>query len=91
MGAGKLAGQGRLRHLFAVNTQDRYPMWDEEEPPKPRRLAPLPLDSLGIDELKDYIAELQAEIGRVQATIQQKQAHRGDADRFFRSPGPGDR
>ena len=59
-------------------------MWDEEEPPKPRRLTPLPLDPLGIGELGDYIAELRAEITRVEAAIQRKQDHRGEADRFFR-------
>ena len=59
-------------------------MWDEEEPSKPRRLTPFPLDPLGIAELRDYIIELQAEVARVEAAIQRKQNQRGEADRFFR-------
>ncbi|WP_158745962.1 DUF1192 domain-containing protein [Acidisphaera sp. L21] len=59
-------------------------MWDEEEPPKPRRVAPLPLDPLGVSELRDYIAELQVEIARAEAAIGRKQDHRSAADSFFR-------
>ena len=57
---------------------------DEEEPPKPRRVTPLPLDPLGVEELRDYIAELQAEIGRVEVAIARKHDHRSVADSFFR-------
>ena len=59
-------------------------MWDEEAPPKPRRVTTLPLDPLGVGELRDYIAELEAEIARAEAAITQKQDHRGVADSFFR-------
>ena len=52
--------------------------------PKPKRLGLLPLDLLGVDELGDYIAELQAEISRVEADITRKHAHRNAADAFFR-------
>ncbi len=61
-------------------------MWDDEEPPKPRRVASLPLDPLGVGELNDYIAELKAEISRAEAAIARKQDHRGVADSFFRKP-----
>ncbi len=59
---------------------------DDGPPPKPRRLETLPLDLLGVDELRDYITELQAEIARVEADIGRKQAHRSAADAFFRKP-----
>jgi uncharacterized small protein (DUF1192 family) len=63
-------------------------MMDEEEgPPRKRtRLEKLVLDTLGIEELRDYIAELKAEIERVEADIERKQGHRSAADAFFRRP-----
>ncbi len=61
-------------------------MWDEDEPkPKPRRVSPIPLEPLGVSELRDYIAELQGEIARADAAIARKEGHRGDAERFFRA------
>jgi uncharacterized small protein (DUF1192 family) len=60
---------------------------DEDEPTmKRRRLEPLPLDSLGIEELRSYIQELRAEISRVEADIGRKDSHRSAADAFFRKP-----
>jgi uncharacterized small protein (DUF1192 family) len=60
---------------------------EEEEPmPKRRRLDPLLLDSLGIDELRSYITELQAEIARVEQDINRKSSHRSAADAFFKRP-----
>ncbi len=63
-------------------------MMDEDEGParKRARLEKLVLDTLGIEELRDYIGELQAEIARVEADIARKQSHRGAADAFFRRP-----
>ena len=63
-----------------------YWMMDEEEGPvrKRSRLEKLVLDTLGIDELRDYIAELRAEIARVEDDIERKQGHRSAADAFFR-------
>ena len=61
---------------------------DDDLPPRKRvRLEKLTLDSLGVEELRDYIGELQAEIARVEADIARKQSHRGAADAFFRFPG----
>ena len=61
-------------------------MWDEEEPkPTLRRVSPIPLDPLGVTELRDYIVELQVEIARADAAIARKEGHRGDAERFFRT------
>ncbi len=61
-------------------------MMDEEEGPvrKRSRLEKAVLDTLGINELRDYIAELKAEIARVEADIERKQGHRSAADAFFR-------
>ena len=65
-------------------------MMDEEDSPvrKRIRLEKLVLDSLGIEEMRDYIAELRAEIARVEADIERKQGHRSAADAFFRRPTP---
>ena len=63
-------------------------MMDEEEGPvrKRSRLEKPVLDTMGIDELRDYIAELRAEIARVEEDIERKQGHRSAADAFFRRP-----
>lgn len=58
---------------------------DEDAPPrKPARLSKLVLDSLGVEELRDYIQELRDEIARVEGDIERKQSHRSAADAFFR-------
>lgn len=59
---------------------------EDAPPPRRRRLEPLLLDSLGIDELRLYIEELKAEIMRVEADITRKHGHRSAADAFFKRP-----
>ena len=59
---------------------------DDEPLMKRRRLEPLLLDSLGIEELRSYIGELKAEIARVEADIDRKGSHRSAADAFFKRP-----
>jgi uncharacterized small protein (DUF1192 family) len=63
-------------------------MAEEEDAPvrKRIRLEKLVLDTLGIDELRDYIGELNDEIARVEADIVRKQSHRSAADAFFKRP-----
>jgi uncharacterized small protein (DUF1192 family) len=63
-------------------------MVDDEDLPvrKRTRLEKLVLDTLGVEELRDYIGELQEEISRVEADIARKQGHRNAADAFFRKP-----
>jgi uncharacterized small protein (DUF1192 family) len=59
---------------------------EDPPPPKRRRLEPLPLDSLGVEELHAYIEELKLEIARVESDITRKQSHRSVADAFFKRP-----
>ena len=58
----------------------------EDDAPTPRRarLEQPPLDPLGVEELRAYIAELEAEVLRAQAAIDRKQSHRNAADGFFK-------
>ena len=65
-------------------------MIDEDETPKKpaARLAPLPLDPLGLAELNAYREELRAEITRVEAEMTRKDSHRTAADAFFRRTPP---
>jgi uncharacterized small protein (DUF1192 family) len=51
---------------------------------KRRRLEPLVLDALSIEELHEYIQELRDEIARVEADITRKNSHRSAADAFFK-------
>lgn len=53
---------------------------------EPRKAKPKPknLDPLSIDELNDYIAELEAEIARVEQDIAKKSAHLSAAAAFFK-------
>lgn len=61
---------------------------DDDLPPRKRsRLEKLTLDTLSVEELRDYIGELREEIVRVEADIARKQSHRSAADAFFRKPG----
>ena len=48
---------------------------DDLEPVK-KRIEPLNLDTLSIEELESYIAQLSAEIERTKAKIAAKKAHR---------------
>ncbi|TCZ59905.1 DUF1192 domain-containing protein [Roseicella aquatilis] len=60
----------------------------EEETARPvKGFVPAVLDSWDVEDLKHYIAKLQAEIARAEAAIAKKQAHRGAADAFFKKPG----
>ena len=70
----------------AVHGRDGMAREDDEPLMKRRRLEPLLLDSLGIEELRDYIDELKTEIVRVEADIERKHGHRSAADAFFRRP-----
>lgn len=61
---------------------------EEDLPPrKKKRLEPPVLDTLGVEELRLYITELQEEIRRAEAEIKAKQAHAAAAALFFKPPG----
>ena len=83
---GWVKGAGRV--YAAPSLERRRGMIEEDDGPvrKRVRLEKLVLDTLGIEELRDYIAELTAEIARVEADIEHKQGHRSAADAFFRRP-----
>ena len=49
--------------------------------PKPKR----GLDPISIEELHEYIAEMEEEIERVRAEIARKEAHRAGVESIFKS------
>ncbi|MEX0815410.1 MAG: DUF1192 domain-containing protein [Dongiaceae bacterium] len=53
---------------------------------EPRRTRPKPrdLDSLSVEELRDYVATLKAEIVRIEAKIAAKQTHLSGAGGLFK-------
>jgi uncharacterized small protein (DUF1192 family) len=57
---------------------------EEVRPAKKKRLEVLPLDPLSVADLREYISELQAEIGRAETAIGKKEGARGHADSFFK-------
>ncbi|MCC7428576.1 MAG: DUF1192 domain-containing protein [Alphaproteobacteria bacterium] len=58
---------------------------DDDRPrPKPTLLVPPKLDALAVTELEEYVAALEAEIGRVKAQIEAKKAVRAGAEFFFK-------
>jgi uncharacterized small protein (DUF1192 family) len=57
----------------------------EELEPKKQKPQPRNLDVLSIEELKNYIEEMQAEIKRVEEKIAAKKAHINAAAGLFKS------
>ncbi|HEY5607000.1 MAG TPA: DUF1192 domain-containing protein [Alphaproteobacteria bacterium] len=57
---------------------------DEDELPRPKLVVTRNLERMSIDELNDYIAELEAEIARARADIKKKQSVMAAGDAFFR-------
>jgi uncharacterized small protein (DUF1192 family) len=56
----------------------------EDLEPRKKAVAPRELDSLSVEELKAYIADLEGEIERVRAKIALKQAHLAGAASLFK-------
>ena len=52
--------------------------------PRNAKKKPLNFDDMNIDDLKDYVAALKAEIERVEAKIKAKQGHASAAASFFK-------
>lgn len=59
---------------------------DEERARRPASFTPAALDRWDVQDLRDYIAALQAEIARAEAAIAAREAQRNAADAFFRRP-----
>jgi uncharacterized small protein (DUF1192 family) len=57
---------------------------DEDELPRPKLVVTRNLERMSIDELNDYIAELEAEIARVRADIKKKQSVMAAGAAFFK-------
>lgn len=58
---------------------------DDLEPPR-KSVKPMDLQTLSIEELKNYISSLQDEIARVEDMIGKKQSHRSGLDSLFNLP-----
>ena len=59
-------------------------MDEEEALPRTRAPQKIDLDPLSIEEMGDYIGELETEIERVRGEIAKKQRHRSDVEGIFR-------
>lgn len=57
---------------------------DDLDPPRVA-LKPVDLQQMSIEELRDYIAALEAEITRASTMIDKKQAHRSGLDGLFKT------
>lgn len=57
---------------------------DEEEAVKPKGWDARNIADMSIDQLGEYVADLEAEIERVQADIMAKKAHILGAQAFFK-------
>ena len=60
-------------------------MFEDDEPrKKTKREIGLPLETLSVEELKDYVSQLDAEKARVQAEIGKRGSVRDAAEALFR-------
>ena len=59
----------------------------EDLEPRKQKPKPKDLELMGVEELEEYIAGLQAEIDRARAVIDGKQSHKGAAEAFFKQRG----
>jgi uncharacterized small protein (DUF1192 family) len=56
----------------------------EDLEPRHKQPKPKDLDVLGVDELANYLAELEAEAERVKAKIESKKTYLAGADSLFK-------
>lgn len=59
-------------------------MFEEEEIPPKRREIGIDLSPLSVEDLHQYIADLEAEIARVRKDIEAKEKHLSGAEALFR-------
>jgi uncharacterized small protein (DUF1192 family) len=57
---------------------------DDLDPRNARKAKPLNLDDMSVEDLREYIAVLTAEIARVEDKIKAKQSHASAAASFFK-------
>lgn len=57
---------------------------EDEDRARERFFAPRDLDDISVDELRERIAEMEAEIERLKAAIDAKTAHLSAADSIFK-------
>ncbi len=57
----------------------------EELEPQKKKAAPRDLDAMGVEQLENYLAEIEAEVARVQAKITEKTDYLAGAQQFFKS------
>ena len=61
----------------------------DDLPARPQnRLTILPLDSMGVAELRDYVSTLRTEIERAEAMIARKQQHHSAIQAVFGASKP---
>jgi uncharacterized small protein (DUF1192 family) len=59
-------------------------MFDDDNEPQKKKAPLKKLDNFSVDELYEYIAEMQAEIVRAEAEIKKKKAASDAASSFFK-------
>jgi uncharacterized small protein (DUF1192 family) len=57
---------------------------DDDLEPRTKKPQPRNLDPMSVEDLRDYVDELKAEIARVEEKIKAKQAHAAAAQMFFK-------
>ncbi len=57
---------------------------DDTEPQK-KKAAPKDLDALGVEQLEEYLAELETEAERVRVKLAEKKDYLAGAQDFFKS------
>jgi uncharacterized small protein (DUF1192 family) len=58
---------------------------DEEDIVRPMDWTQRDIENLSIEQLQEYISELRAEIGRVEADIAAKNSHASAAEALFKT------
>jgi len=74
----------RLTEKPSVRKREKVMDTDELDPMK-KKPVKKDLTRLSVNDLKEYIAELKAEIARVEAAITTKEKARSGAETFFKS------
>ena len=57
----------------------------EELEPRKKKPEPKNLEALGVEELEEYQAELETEVARVKAELEDKKSYLAGAQAFFKS------